>query len=270
MRRRPLRVIRADPDALRAFERSTGGTQSLIVFAAAGATALATGLGALPFASSRFHGERMLGVSNALAAGVMLGASTSLVWEGADRSVTLVLAGAGVGALFVLTLQRLFTQVGTPELAKLSGGDARKAMLIIAVMTAHSSAEGVGVGASFGGGDTLGLVITIAIAIHNIPEGVAISLVMVPRGASVRSAALWSIFTSLPQPLLAVPAFLFVEQFKTILPAGLGFAAGAMVWMVVRELLPEAFEQLPRRSAAIGWIAAAFAAMFAFQTYLLA
>ena len=122
-------------------------------------------------------------------------------------------------------------------------------------MTAHSAAEGVGVGASFGGGDALGLAITIAIAIHNIPEGVTISLVMVPRGASVRSAALWSIFTSLPQPLLAVPAYLFVEQFTAILPAGLGFAAGAMVWMVWRELLPEAIRQIPNRRAAFGWIA---------------
>ena len=55
-------------------------------------------------------------------------------------------------------------------------------------MTAHSAAEGVGVGAAFGGGDTLGIAITLAIAIHNIPEGLAISLVMVPRGSSVRSA----------------------------------------------------------------------------------
>jgi zinc transporter, ZIP family len=212
----------------------------------------------------------VLGISNALAAGVMLGASASLLWEGADRSVLLVLVGAALGGVFVLALQRLMHRVGTPDVGSLTGVDARKAALIIAVMTAHSAAEGIGVGASFGGGDTLGVVITIAIAIHNVPEGVAVSLVMVPRGATVRSAALWSIFTSLPQPILAVPAFLFVEQFRTVLPAGLGFAAGAMIWMVVRELLPEALAQVPRRRVAIGSTAGAFAAMFAFQTYLLA
>ena len=167
-------------------------------------------------------------------------------------------------------MQQLLARAGSPDVGRLQGVDARRAVLIIAVMTAHSAAEGVGVGASFGGGDALGLAITIAIAIHNIPEGVTISLVLVPRGASVRSAALWSIFTSLPQPLLAVPAYLFVEQFTAILPAGLGFAAGAMVWMVWRELLPEALRQIPSRRSALGWIAAAFAAMLAFQTFLLA
>ncbi len=244
--------------------------QTLIVFLAATATALATGLGALPFAFRGFRGERLLGVSNALAAGVMLGASASLIIEGADRSVVRVALGIVAGVAFVYGMQRLLTHVGSPDLGELRGGDARRAVLIIAVMTAHSAAEGVGVGASFGGGDALGLAITIAIAIHNIPEGVTISLVMVPQGASVRSAALWSIFTSLPQPLLAVPAYLFVEQFTAILPVGLGFAAGAMVWMVWRELLPEAIRQIPSRRTAFGWIAVAFAFMLAFQTYLLA
>ena len=244
-------------------------TQSLIVFVAAGATALATGLGALPFAFPGFHGERFLGVSNALASGVMLGASASLIIEGARHSVARVALGVAAGAAFVYGLQRLLSRVGTPDLGRLSGSDARRAVLIIAVMTAHSVAEGVGVGASFGGGDALGLAITVAIAIHNIPEGVTISLVMVPRGTRVRSAALWSIFTSLPQPLLAVPAFLFVEQFRAILPAGLGFAAGAMVWMVWRELLPETIRQIPNPRIAFGWIALAFAVMFGFQTYLL-
>jgi zinc transporter ZupT len=178
--------------------------------------------------------------------------------------------GFAAGAAFVFAMQRLLSRIGSPDVAQLTGGDARKAVLIIAVMTAHSAAEGVGVGASFGGGDALGLAITIAIAIHNIPEGVAISLVLVPRGATVRAAALWSIFTSLPQPLLAVPAFLFVEQFSEILPAGLGFAAGAMIWMVSRELLPEAIRRSSSRRAALGWVAAAFAVMLAFQTYLLA
>jgi len=261
----------ASTDARACPARSSHGVaQSLIVFAAATATAVATGLGALPFAFPRFRGERLLGVSNALAAGVMLGASASLIIEGASRSFTRVALGLAAGAVFVYGMQLLLGRVSTPDLAKLSGGDARKAVLIIAVMTAHSAAEGVGVGASFGGGNALGLAITIAIAIHNIPEGVTISLVMVPRGARVRSAALWSIFTSLPQPLLAVPAFLFVEQFKAILPAGLGFAAGAMIWMVWRELLPEAMRQIPARHTAIAWTGLAFLAMLALQTYLLA
>ncbi len=244
--------------------------QTLIVFLAATATALATGLGALPFALRRFHGERLLGSSNALAAGVMLGASASLIVEGARRSVAQAAVGLLAGAAFVYAMKRLLSRIGSPDVAHLSGADARQAVLIIAVMTAHSAAEGVGVGASFGGGNALGLAITIAIAIHNIPEGVAISLVMVPRGATVRSAALWSIFTSLPQPLLAVPAYLFVEQFTAILPAGLGFAAGAMIWMVWHELLPEAFHRSSSRRRAIGWVVAAFAVMLAFQTYLLA
>lgn len=244
--------------------------QALIVFLAATATALATGLGALPFAFRRFRGDRLLGTSNALAAGVMLGASASLIIEGADRSVPRVIVGLATGAAFVLAMQQLFSRIGTPEIGQLVGADARKAALIIAVMTAHSAAEGVGVGASFGGGDALGLAITIAIALHNIPEGVTISLVMVPRGATVLSAALWSIFTSLPQPLLAVPAYLFVEQFTAILPVGLGFAAGAMVWMVWRELLPEAIQQSPSRRSVISWVSLAFTAMLAFQTWLLA
>ena len=109
-------------------------------------------------------------------------------------------------------------------------------------MTAHSFAEGVAVGVAFGGGVEFGILITIAIAVHNIPEGLAISAVMRPKGATVAACAGWSIFSSLPQPLMAVPAFLFVETFRPFLPYGLGFAAGAMVFMVFLELLPEAYE----------------------------
>jgi ZIP family zinc transporter len=85
----------------------------------------------------------------------------------------------------------------------------------------------------------------------------------------VRSAAGWSVFSSLPQPLLAVPAFLFVEQFSAVLPVGLGFAAGAMIWMVGRELLPEALAQGPRR-AVIADAAIAFTLMLALQLWLAA
>ena len=69
------------------------------------------------------------------------------------------------------------------------------------------------------------------------------------------------------EPLLAVPAFLFVEQFRAVLPVGLGFAAGAMVWMVGRELLPEALSYGPRR-AVVADTAVAFVLMLALQLRL--
>jgi ZIP family zinc transporter len=141
-------------------------------------------------------------------------------------------------------------------------------VLVVGVMTVHSFAEGVGVGSAFGGGATLGIVIAVAIAVHNIPEGLAISLVLVPNGVRVRTAAWWSIFSSLPQPLVAVPAFVFVEHARAILPAGLGFAAGAMTAMVLAELLPDARRLAPVR-AVYGTALAAGLAMFAFQTLVL-
>ena len=152
-------------------------------------------------------------------------------------------------------------------IGSLRGEDARRALLIVGVMTVHSAAEGIGVGAAFADGSTLGLLIAIAIAVHNIPEGLAISLVLVPRGTSVTAAAGWSVFSSLPQLLLAVPAFLFVDTFESILPVGLGFAAGAMVWMVLGELLPEAVETAPAKVVALAG-STAFALMLGFQLLL--
>jgi zinc transporter ZupT len=108
----------------------------------------------------------------------------------------------------------------------------------------------------------------LAIAVHNVPEGLAISLVLVPRGIPVLHAAGWSIVSSLPQPLLAVPAFAFVTTFSGLLPVGLGFAAGAMLWMVAVELLPEALRTAPAgRVALSGGIA--LAVLVGFQALLL-
>jgi len=245
------------------------GVDAVTVFVAALLTALATGLGALPLLFARASGRQALGVANAAAGGVMLGASVSLVLEGADRSASRTGAGVLVGVVFIVLASRFLH--GHPHdlaLGSLRGEDAVKGLLIVGVMTVHSVAEGVGVGAAFGGGETLGILIAVAIAVHNVPEGLAISLVLVPRGTSVSRAAGWSIFSSLPQPLLAVPAFLFVDAFEGILPAALGFAAGAMIWMVARELLPEALEQAPRGVVLATWLAS-FAAMLAFQVILL-
>lgn len=122
----------------------------------------------------------------------------------------------------------------------------RKAVLIFVVMFCHSAAEGVAVGVAFSHQlDThFGVFVSLLLAIHNIPEGLAVALVLVPRGVSAKKAMLIATLTSVPQPLLAVVAFSFVDSFYWLLPLGLAFAAGAMVYVSVHELLMEAASQL--------------------------
>ena len=96
------------------------------------------------------------------------------------------------------------------EFGNIRGVDALRMALIVIVMTVHPAAEGVAIGASFAGDITLAAMITGAIAVDNIPEAPAISAVLRPRGATVLSCAWWSFFSSIPQPIVAVPAFLFV------------------------------------------------------------
>lgn len=216
----------------------------LIVFLAALGTALATGLGALPLAWRGAQRRAWLGFGNAAAAGVMTAASIGLIVEGARLGPWRVLLGILLGVVLIRLCDRLLQRSGPLDLGALQGADARKALMIVGIMTLHSFAEGIGVGVSFGESEGFGALISAAIALHNVPEGLAISLVLVPRGVSVIVAAGWSVFSSLPQPLMAVPAFLFVLAFKPLLPVGLGLAAGAMLWMTAAELVPEARREL--------------------------
>jgi zinc transporter ZupT len=238
------------------------------VFGAALATALATGLGALPLALVRHPDRSWLGIANSIAAGFMVGASIGLGYEGSRYDAGRCVIGALAGGLFLWATGRFIERGREVHFAALQGADAVKGLFIVGVMTLHSFTEGVGVGVAFGGKEKLGVLIAVAIAVHNIPEGLAISLVLVPRGTSVRSAAGWSVVSSLPQPLMAVPAFLFVESFSGVLPLGLGFAAGAMLWLVLADLLPEALART--RTATVAWIFTGSAlAMLVFLVLLL-
>jgi zinc transporter ZupT len=212
------------------------------VFLYASITAIATGFGALPFLFFRKISQRWLGYSNAVAAGLMPTASFTLIFEGNHYGIWKTAAGVFVGLIFILGTHTWLEGKENLSISHLRGSDARKAILILGVMTLHSFTEGVGVGVSFGGDEGLGIFITAAIALHNIPEGLAISLVMIPRGMRVWTTALYCVFSSLPQPLMAVPSYIFVESFEPFLPFGLGFAGGAMIWMVFSEIIPEANE----------------------------
>lgn len=211
--------------------------------------------------------KKWLGRSGGVASGIMLAASFRLINEGIQADLYKTLAGVLVGLLFIVLSQKWLSRHEEMHVGELQGASAIKALLIIGVMTIHSFAEGVGVGVSFGGGDNFGIFISAAIAIHNIPEGLAISLVLVPRGVSAWKASGWSVVSSLPQPLIAVPAFLFVMAFQPFLPIGLGLAAGAMIWMVFSELLPDALENAKKEQVAT-IVTISVALMILFQVLL--
>lgn len=238
------------------------------VFLYAMITAVATGLGALPFFLIKDLTRGWLGISNAIASGLMLAASFGLIYEGINYDLLFTFYGIVIGLIFIVLSQKILNKYNdTFSIKNIDKVDSSKILLIIGIMTLHSFTEGVSVGVSFSGGLDLGLFITTAIAVHNIPEGLAISLVLVPRGSSPLKAMWWSIFSSLPQPLMAVPAFIFVEIFQTYLPMGLGFAGGAMIWMVFAELIPDALEETSTSTVATT-ITISVALMIVFQTLI--
>ena len=238
------------------------------VFLYALLTAVATGLGAVPFFFIKNISPSLLGRSNAAAAGLMLAASFSLIREGYNSSEWMTIGGMLAGLILVAVSQKWMESRGDDaDVKDLISGSRKQMLMFLGIMTVHSFAEGISVGVSFASTMEFGVFIAIAIAVHNIPEGLAISLVMVPQGTSPLKAVWWSIFSSLPQPLMAIPAFLFVETFKQYLPLGLGLAAGAMIWMVFADLVPEALEKCKAKSVGV-WVTLAVLAMSAFQVLL--
>ncbi|KAJ8748793.1 hypothetical protein K2173_011349 [Erythroxylum novogranatense] len=225
------------------------------------AMAAATGLGAVPFFFIELD-PQWAGICNGMAAGVMLAASFDLVQEGqAHGAGSWVVIGILFGGIFILLCKKFLEQYGEVSMLDIKGADATKVVLVIGIMTLHSFGEGSGVGVSFAGskGFAQGLLVTLAIAVHNIPEGLAVSMVLASRGVSPQNAMLWSVITSLPQPIVAVPSFICADTFNKFLPFCTGFAAGCMIWMVVAEVLPDAFKEAsPSQVASAATISVAF------------
>jgi ZIP family zinc transporter len=234
-----------------------------LVFISGLITALATGLGALPFFVVEDVSDRWNVALWGLASGIMVSASLfGLAVEGlrSARSIggTVGYAAMGVGVLAGV----LLVVVGHDVLEgadvnprQYREADFRKLLLILGVLTVHSFPEGVAIGVSFaelnfaGGVPLFGFAVpllavfmTVAISIHNVPEGVAISIPLKAMGVSKWRMVWWSVFSSLPQPIGAVVAFAFVRAARQFLPFGFGFAAGAMVYLVLTEFVPEALE----------------------------
>ena len=187
------------------------------------------------------------------ASGVMVAASVcSLLMEGMGR-LAFVPAAAGLllGMAFLLLMDRVIPHLQLnqekPEGPKNS---LKKTTMMVLAVTLHNIPEGMAVGVVFAGAIsgnsqvTLAgaVVLAIGIAIQNFPEGAVISLPLKSEGESKQKAFVSGMLSGIVEPIAAVLTILLSEIVEPILPYLLAFAAGAMLYVVVEELIPEASE----------------------------
>ena len=221
--------------------------------------AFACGLGVIPLMLPRLNVQKHVSLGYGFAGGLMFAASVynllmPAIVEGTEAStnlypIFLMLTGLLLGSAFIWSVEKYLTPDRIRNSPWLRPFKSRMETLVFLAMLMHSIPEGVAVGVGYGAethGDRfsgMGLTIAIAIAIHNIPEGLAVALPMRSRGASISKCFWFAVVTSLPQPIAAVPASMLVWFFEPLMLPLLGFAAGAMMFLVIDELIPEALEK---------------------------
>jgi zinc transporter, ZIP family len=228
-----------------------------VLVAAAAATALATGLGAIPvfFLGARAGVLRPLlwgGTVGTMVVASVVGLVRPALDEGGPAEVAI---GLLAGAAFLLG-SRLLLRLHDARTRVVRSASGRATVLVFAVLFVHSLPEGFAIGTAYASERAgLGLFVIIAIAIHNIPEGTSMAVPMSSAGYG-RSRQFWAaVATSLPQVPGAVVAYLLVERVDGLLPASFAFAAGAMLLLVAVELAPVAFAGGGRRQAAAAAVA---------------
>jgi ZIP family zinc transporter len=222
------------------------------------AAGLATGAGALPVLFTKQISDRLLDIMLGFAAGVMLAATSfSLLVPSIDLGGPwIAVVGLLVGAIVLHLIDRFiphFSPAFGPEgpPSKLS-----RVWLFVLAITIHNFPEGLAVGVSFGSGDiATGLVVATAIGLQNMPEGLAVALPLVREGYSRRKALWYGTLTGLVEPLGGLLGVAIVAISRPLLPWGLAFAAGAMLFVIADEMIPESHKKGYQREATFGLIA---------------
>lgn len=241
---------------------------TLIGFLASLGAGLATGLGALPVLFGRgvspVHSDVMLG----FAAGVMLSASFfSLILPGIAAGEGLygstaiaafvVAAGIAAGAAMVAALDAALPHrhfVSGPEGA--DPGTLPKIWLFVFAITIHNFPEGLAVGVGFGGGDiSRGMSLAIGIGLQNAPEGLAVAVALLGQGYRRAYAFGVALLTGLVEPLGGLLGVGAVQVSQHMLPPGLTFAAGAMLYIISHEIIPETHRRGHQTAATAGLMA---------------
>ena len=201
---------------------------------------------------------RMQHVFLGFAAGVMIAAS---VWslllpaidEAEERGIPGWIPAAGgflIGVFFLFVLDKLIPHIHVfSNLQEGLPSASKRTTLLISAVTLHNIPEGMAVGLAFtlaaqNGGDTAtyapAIALALGIGIQNFPEGAAISLPLRQEGVSAGKAFFWGSMSGFVEPVFGFIAVLLAVWVAPLMPWFLAFAAGAMIYVVVEELIPEA------------------------------
>lgn len=230
----------------------------VIGFLASILAGLATTLGALPALFFKDISNNLFNSMLGGAAGVMLAATAfsllvpgmtygNVIWPA--KGIYIVSAGMLIGALFLHYADRQLPHVHFDVVSDLPKTSFNKIWLFIIAITIHNFPEGMSVGVSFGTGEMkTGIVLAIAIALQNIPEGLAVALPLVGLGYNKWRAVGIATITGLVEPVGGLLGITMVTIFQPILPIAMGFAAGAMLFVISEEIIPESHSGAGGRS----------------------
>jgi ZIP family zinc transporter len=225
----------------------------------------ATALGAVVAVVLRDIAARTQDIMLGFAAGMMLAASSfSLILPGIEAAQTIcgnqllaacvVVLGLALGVALMIGLDRF-----VPHEHQKSGRKGPEAerinrvWLFVLAITLHNLPEGMAIGVSFANGDMkVGLPLTTAIAIQDIPEGLAVALALRVTGITALRAALVAVGSGLMEPLGAVIGLGISTSFALGYPVALGLAAGAMIFVVSHEVIPETHRNGHETPATLG------------------
>ncbi len=243
-------------------------------------TAAATAAGALPVLAARGLAQRIESSMLGFGAGVMLAATAfSLVAPGIESAtvftgsrfvavaiVALALAGGGLAMLAVdraLPHEHFIKGIEGRRAAEL-----KRIWLFVAAIALHNLPEGLAVGVGFGGGDVgNGIPLALGIAVQNVPEGLVVAMALAAAGYTPRFAAATAALIGLSEPLGGLLGAGILGFSEAVLPWGLGFAAGAMLFVVSHEIIPESHRKGHEQQATLGLIGG-FVLMMSLDTAL--
>ena len=203
--------------------------------------------------SHRFSDIVLAFAAGGMLAAAVLGLILPSLEYGGDWGLLITVAGIFVGALCLNLIDKL-----VPHLHKLVGPDAEthhnanlsKVLLFVAAIAIHNLPEGIAAGVGFGSGDTAqALLIAGGIALQNIPEGMVIIGPMLAAGVSPGKTFVCAMLTGLVEVIGTLIGYFAVSVSTIVLPFALAFAGGTMLYVISDEMIPETHAHGSQRGA---------------------